>query len=216
MRTRGVESLADLEWQGVAEQPALRRAIRHRLRSFAPSLRILAEDFLAETSPIDLLGVGEEGDLHVVRIARAGHDATLLTEAIADRVWLQPRLEDWLKLSPELDLDPDAEIRALLLCPDFGPATRSAVRGFPDGCLQLIRYRCLQQRGQLEVLLERVGPTRGRPDRPRSTPAGRMQPGEPGDLARQTATAPESPTRFRTGLTDADLSGPAADLPAEV
>jgi hypothetical protein len=186
------------------------------LRRFAPSLRILAEDFLAETSPIDLLATGDEGDLHVVRIGRAGQDATLLTEALADRVWLRPRLEDWLKLSPDLDLDPDAEIRALLVCPDFGPASRTAVRGFPDGCLQLIRYRCVQQRGQLEVLLEPVEPTELGSDRPRAAPDAEIQPTSARDRTRRAGTAPASPARFRTGLTDADLSGPTADLPAEV
>ena len=50
--------MAELEWEGRPERLSLRRAIRHRLRRFDPTIRVIAEGFLAEASAIDLLAVG--------------------------------------------------------------------------------------------------------------------------------------------------------------
>ncbi|MBW2424372.1 MAG: hypothetical protein JRG86_08990, partial [Deltaproteobacteria bacterium] len=148
--------MTELVWRGTPERPALRRAIRQSLLTLNPSLRFLAEDVLAESSAIDLLAIGEEHELVAIRIADAGGDLALLTRGLADRAWLRPRIVDWLKLAPELGLAPDAAIRSLLLCPDFGPETRAATRGLPEGHVELIRYRCLRDRGQLAVLLDPI------------------------------------------------------------
>ena len=112
-KTHGVGPLAELEWGVLAEPPALRRAIRHQLRSLDRSLRILAEDFLAADSTIDLLAVGGEGELVSIRIGRPGEDAALLTRSLSDLVWLRPRTRDLLKLVPglgiEQSVDPPAD-----------------------------------------------------------------------------------------------------------
>ena len=207
--------MADPEWEGLPERPLLRRAIRHRLRNFAPSIKVVAEGFLAEASTIDLLAVGDEGEMISVRIGREGDDRALLTQSLADLAWLRPRLADFLKIAPGLGLEPSAEPRALLVCPQFSSETRAAVEIFPSGAIELLRYRCLAQRGHLSVLLDSAlplhGPSAPESEQTESRPAPSIDP--PG----QPTTPPPHPTRpsrladppssstFRTGLTDADL-----------
>jgi hypothetical protein len=165
---------------------------------------VIAEDFLAENSPIDLLATGGSGELVTARIGRRDADMRLLTQTLADRVWLRPRLEDWLKLAPELEIDPAAEIRAMLFCPDFQPETRAAVCNFPPGTIELVRYRCLRQRGQLVVLLERDQPSTVERDSTRAL-QDPLLPAPSAAPVRRRLTAPPSKSCFRTGLVDADL-----------
>lgn len=202
--------MAELEWEGRPERPSLRRAIRHRLRRFDPTLRVIAEGFLAEVSTIDLLAVGGEGELISIRIGRGGDDIALLTQSLADLTWLEPRLQDFLKLAPGLGLEPSAEPRGVLFCPQFARETQAAVDNFPARLIELATYRCLRQHGQLSVLLEPGIPTL-RPSDQRSAShadrlgararAGRQAFSEPSE----GLAGPPSPTRFRTGLTEADL-----------
>ena len=220
--------MAEFEWGLLPERPALRRAIRHQLRSLDRSLRILAEDFLASESRIDLLAVGGEGELVSIRIGQPGEDAAMLTRSLSDLVWLRPRTRDLRKLVPGLGIEPSAEARSILLCPDFQGETRLAIDNFPLS-IELMVYRCYRHRGQLNVVLEpqklqkrearpphRVPDRKERPQRrspssletlpdPSSgqssavaTPLGRSD--EPDPLRH---LAPNSD--FRTGLSDADL-----------
>jgi hypothetical protein len=204
--------MAELEWEGRPERPSLRRAIRHRLRRFDPAIRVIAEGFLTETSAIDLLAVGGEGEIISIRIGRRGDDVSLLTHALADLTWLRPRLADFLKLAPGLGLEPSAEPRAMLLCPEFARETRAAVEFFPGRSIELATYHCLRQQGRLSVLLE----TRS-PSRPQTSEPARTETQRAGPEAQTNASAPPlprrarplpiapSPSGFRTGLTDADL-----------
>ncbi len=156
--------MADLEWLGEPDRASLRRAIRHRLRHLDPTLRVVAEGFLAEQSEIDLLAVGNEGELVSIRIGRRGGDAVLLTQALSDLTWLRPRREHLLKLAPGLGLEPSAEPRALLLCPNFAPETCSAAENLPARTVGRLSYRCLRLQGQLNVLLtDEADPERARP-----------------------------------------------------
>jgi hypothetical protein len=212
MKTPGAESMAELEWEGRPERPSLRRAIRHRLRRFDPAIRVIAEGFLTETSAIDLLAVGGEGEIISIRIGRRGDDVSLLTHALADLTWLRPRLADFLKLAPGLGLEPSAEPRAMLLCPEFARETRAAVEFFPGRSIELATYHCLRQQGRLSVLLET-----GSPSRPQTSEPARTETQRAGPEAQTNASAPPlprrsrplpiapSPSGFRTGLTDADL-----------
>jgi len=212
MKTPGAESMAELEWEGRPERPSLRRAIRHRLRRFDPTIRVIAEGFLAETSAIDLLAVGDEGEIISIRIGRGGDDAALLTHALADLSWLRPRLADFLKLAPGLGLEPSAEPRAMLLCPEFARETRAAAEIFPDRSIELATYHCLRQQGQLGVLLKTESTSQ-----PKTGERTRTEPHATGREAQGIATAPTlsepprplptSPSQsgFRTGLSDADL-----------
>ena len=212
MKMPGAESMAELEWEGRPERPSLRRAIRHRLRRFDPTLRVIAEGFLAETSAIDLLAVGGEGEIISIRIGRGGDDVSLLTHALADLTWLRPRLADLLKLAPGLGLEPSAEPRAMLLCPEFARETRAAVENFPARSIELATYHCLRQQGQLSVLLETGSPSQLQPSE-----LARTETHSAGPEAQTNTSAPPlprrsrplpvapSPSGFRTGLTDADL-----------
>jgi hypothetical protein len=221
-KTLGAEFVAEFEWEGRPERPILRRAIRHRLRRFDPTIRVIAEGFLAEASAVDLLAVGGEGEIISIRIGRGGDDVALFTQALADLTWLRPRLADFLKLAPGLGLEPSAPPRAMLFCPDFARETRAAVEHFPARSIELLTYRCLRQHGQLSVLLETWNPSRARSHtvaRPSSAEHDDEHDDEhDADLAaRQASAAPTSlkpaqpradplrPSGFRTGLTDADL-----------
>ena len=220
---------------------ALRRAIRHELRQLCPGLRVIGEDFLAEASPIDLLATSPHGELTTVRIGSTDEDRQLLTSALADLAWLRPRIEDWLKLAPELEIDPSAEIRAMLLCPAFHPDTCRAVEGLPVGAIELVRYHCVRRRGPLAVLLDRVecpsleragieeslsappakraspaliSPPPSHESHPDSPRGGSQATDSSSTPPRPRLTAPPSRSCFRTGLVEADLETDRRPLPA--
>jgi hypothetical protein len=224
----GAGFLADPAPAGLPDRRTLRRAIRHELRRLDPSIRVVAEDLLTETTTVDLVGRGARGELVAIRIGRGGDDDRLLTGLLADRAWLAPRLVDWCKLAPELDLDPDAGVRGLLVCPDFQRETCSAATLLPEQAIGLIRYHCLpRQYDRWAVLLESVkldppihrpspeaisehdpfpdsAEDRSAPPAGTGSPPRRLAPSLPADGSRPRASA------FRTGLTDADLR-PASD-----
>jgi len=205
--------LAELEWESRPERASLRRAIRHQLRRFDPTVRVVAETFLAESSPIDLLAVGGEGEMISIRIGNDADidDAALLTRSLADISWLRPRLADFLKLAAGLGIEPSAEPRAMLFCPRFSPETSAAVENFPSRSIELLTYHCFRQQGQLSVLFESWAPARLQtsdrgmtesPMRTSATPQGHSP-----------LAGASSPSSFRTGLTDADLR---SDSPGEI
>lgn len=220
--------MAELEWPGRPERASLRRALRHTIRRNRPELRVIAEDFLAEATRIDLLAVGPEGELVSLRIGDEQAEATLFTRALADLSWLRPRALDLLKLAPGLGLETSTEPRAMVFCPRFSAETRAAAENLPTCSLELLEYRCLRQQGQLTLLLigpdrreptareasrvasvdpqseqPRVPPRQGPPEAPSSAaPAPSAQ---ATDLPPRRLTDPPSPSTFRTGLTDADL-----------
>jgi len=206
--------LAEFEWEGLPERHSLRRAIRHRLRRFDPTIRVVAEGFLAEGTPIDLLAVGGEGELVSIRIGTQDDDALLFTEALADLTWLRPRAEDFLKLAPGLGLEPSAEPRAMLFCPHFAAHTLAAAENFPTRSIELLSYRCLRQQGQLSVLIESWNPSASSAETRRDELVHNGRPGatESAGSPRQRAsrrpvpmTDAPSGSSFRTGLTEADL-----------
>jgi hypothetical protein len=208
----GADPLAELEWEGRPERPSLRRAIRHRLRRFDPSIRVIAEDFMAETSRVDLLAVGGEGEIISIRIGRGGDDRTLFTQALADLSWLRPRLPDFLKLAPGLGLEPSAAPRAILMCPEFSRETLAAVETCAPRSMELATYHCLRQQGRLSVLLETRSVSQQSSIARPTTITDHDRTGSRTETL--SATRPRSPeqttessrrTSFRTGLSDADL-----------
>jgi hypothetical protein len=237
----GAVSLAEYEWPGNPERASLRRALRHGLRRDAPELRVIAEDFLAESTAIDLLAVGVEGNLVSIRIGAESDESKLFTQALADIAWLRPRLLDLLKLAPGIGLEAAADPRAMIFCPHFASETRLAAESLGGTSLELFEYRCLRQQGQLVLLLERCKPSIKNPRQPQIVPAHNdRQPLEPPHTApsagrndrfsrstpeqsesvgfelenrHSSLTDPLSPSTFRTGLTDADLQlDPTVDL----
>jgi len=182
-------------------------------------MRVFAEDYLAESSPIDLLAVGGEGELIALRIGRDGDDAALLTHCLADIGWLRPRVPDFLKLAPTLGLEASAEPRAMLACPGFTRETVTAASSFAARTVELLTYHGVRERGQLRILL-------GTPDSPRLARSTKplLLEDPPSDPAEEdpaeetvphvaTATRPQaeapdpedSAGGFRTGLRDEDL-----------
>ncbi|MEM9175723.1 MAG: hypothetical protein AAGC67_10850, partial [Myxococcota bacterium] len=119
--------MAELEWQEPIETGSLRRALRQALRRARPGWRVVAEGFLGATTPIDLLAIGERGELICVRAsADADGGALLLARALSDLGWIAPRVADLHKLAPELGLSPLARPRAQLFATEFDPDVLAA------------------------------------------------------------------------------------------
>ncbi len=197
--------MAELAWTEATEPASLRRALRHALRRRSPELRVVAEGFLATASPMDLLAVGAQGELVSVRIASgasAAEGALLLTRSLADLSWLRPRAADLAALSPGLGLAPGAEPRAVLVAPAFDAELMAAAEALPRQSLELVVWRGLRQRGQLELILESGAP-RTQPPVPAPAPGPGRSTAAPAE--RRGLTDPPSTSAFRTGLTDDDL-----------
>lgn len=206
--------MADLEWTGAIEPASLRRALRGALRQQAPELRLIAEDFFAEESPMDLLAVGTNGELVSVRISMNSDPASaalLFARGLADLSWLRLRHQDLLKLAPGLGLEVGAEPRSVMLCPEFGQELRRAAENLPDPAVRFLTFRSLRQQGQLMLLLEPQKPALTRAQASEATPAT-TAPLESAPVVAQPisasalrSTAHPSSSTFRTGLRDEDL-----------
>ena len=203
--------MGELESESQPEPASLRRAIRHQLRRFDPTVRVVAETFLAESSPIDLLAVGGEGEMISIRIGGDEDDAALLTHSLADLTWLRPRLADFLKLAAGLGIDPSAEPRAMLFCRRFRSETGAAVENFPSRAIELLTYHCFLQQGQLSVLFEPWTPSRSQASDLGVTVS--PSPASPSTRDHSPLAGAPNPSGFRTGLTDADLRN---DSPGEI
>jgi hypothetical protein len=213
--------MAEIEWETTPKRPSLRRAVRHQTQNLDRPCRVIAENFLAADSRMDLFCVGNEGELVSLRITDVGDDAGGLTRSLSDLVWLHARTKDLGKLMPDLGIQPSAEARAILLCPDFRPETQAAIEFLPAGSVTLIRYRCYRHRGQLSVLLEgaasevhsRAHPHtdgRGGTADPATSvleaPQSTLRKSSDQTSALGTVQSePESAGSFRTGLCDGDL-----------
>ena len=202
--------MAELEWQGPIEPGSLRRALRQALRRTSTGWRVVAEEFLAATTPIDLLAIGESGELICIRATEPDADdggARQLASAISDLSWLAPRISDLHKLAPELGLSPLALPRVALFAPEFAPDVAAAAehlsRLLGRDRIGLARYRPLHHQGQLTLLLEPVKSEFAARTSPRSS-AHTPPPTSTAPPAR-TLVDPPSPSAFRTGLTEADL-----------
>jgi hypothetical protein len=146
--------MAERESAGPVERPTLRRAVRHALRRIAPGIRVVAEDFLTVASRIDLLGVGREGELVSVRVARHGEEAALFAQVLGDLAWLRPRAADLAKLAPGLGIEPSAAPRAVLLAPVLDPVILAAAATVDAVGVELRGYRCWRERGRLTAWID--------------------------------------------------------------
>lgn len=179
---------------------------------------MIAEDFLAESTQIDLLAVGPSGELVSIRATAddaPAASAQLLVRGLADATWLRRRASDLAKLAQEIELLPNAMPRVILFSPHFDPETISAAQSFARDRIDLHRYRCMKQQGQLTLLIEPV--KFGTVDSSVDSNASRIEaedrlheiPPKPETRTRPAVptglTDPPSPSAFRTGLTDADL-----------
>lgn len=174
---------------------ALVSAVARRLPSVVSGFQLIAENWLAESSRIDLLGTAD-GDVVIACIADRGRELEGLGRALAHTQWVQPRLSDWLKLAPQLDFSPDSTVRSVLVCASMSPETRAAAEALPEGLATLYHARWLENASGADVLLDPI--TKG--DIPAS-PAAVFSPPTVASVAERR----KSGEGFRTGLTDADL-----------
>lgn len=211
--------MAESVWQGSVPPASLRRAMRHALRSFAPDLRVVAEEYLGESSAIDLLAVGPRGELVCVRIAppddtaeaAAAAEAQLLVRGLSDLDFMGARVGNLHELAPNLGLEATALPRVVLAAPRFGGEVRSAIRVIAPGRVELIEYRCRNVRGQLTLLLEALPADPGATGLAASSPATHARRPPDAEEPPQRPDASEAPdSGFRTGLSDADLRLEAA------
>jgi len=178
--------LVDLTLADPPRGPQLLERLRTRLSEIVPSLRLIAESVLGADSNIDFVGVEATGRVVLIFVGEEGDDLELIGRAVAQRAWVEPRIRDWIQLAPNLGMRPGAGTRAVLLCPSFRHETEVAAAALGDQAVSLLRYRCLQNGGNLEILIE---------------PVAR-------EIARSAApTTPDHSSRpaFRTGLSHEDL-----------
>ena len=162
-----------------------------RLHAVVPGFRPLASDLLADRSRIDVFGVAEDGGPVLALIGQDGEELILLARALAQREWLAPRLPDWLKLAPDLGVRSELPVRALVLCPGFGPESQAALGSLEGGSVQLVAWRYVRNGSEGDLLLEPLAPAGGGPPGP---------------------DVPDAPAGFRTGLTERDLGLSEAEL----
>jgi len=179
--------MSDFAFPPSPSRTELLRRLRRHIGALDPSLHILAEEILGEGSVIDLVTVDSSGQVVLVMLGESGQDMALLTRALAQRAWVRARIRDWLKLAPELDLRPDAGVRAILLCPTFHQETRAAAADLGKEVVELATYRCLQGEGRTSLWVELL-------ENSSST------------LASSRDEPPAHTTSFRSGLTEEDFN----------
>jgi len=128
--------------------------LRVRLGEVVPALRLIAEGVLGDEARIDFVGVEPTGRVVLILVGEADEDLELIARAVAQRAWVEPRIRDWIQLAPNLGLRPGAGARAVLLCPSFRRETESAAGALGDAVVSLVRYRCLRNGSELEILVE--------------------------------------------------------------
>lgn len=173
----------------------LRRDVARQLPQLDPALRVVAENIMGLTTPIDLLTVNDRGEVSLILLALEGeNDAALLTRSLAQRAWVAVRICDWAKLAPELELAASAPVRAILLAPSFGAETRAAALSLGARIVRLVRYVAVRAGSEHGLLLEPIDSE--------GEPATLLAGWENGPAAR----APAGPLpEFRSHLSDADL-----------
>jgi hypothetical protein len=156
--------------------------LRARASALWPALRVIAEEVLGADATIDWVALEPGGRAVVVLVGEAGQDLELVTRALAQRAWLEPRIRDWQQLAPRIGLRPEAGVRALLICPAFRGEALAAARSLGPEVLSLATYRCVRDGSGISVLLEAESAT-----------------------AAATNGSGPPPEPFRTGLSALDL-----------
>lgn len=163
--------MVDLKLANPPRRSQLLEGLRGRLCEVVPALRLIAEGVLGADASIDFVGVEPTGRVVLILVGEEGDDLELIGRAVAQRAWVEPRIRDWIQLAPNLGVRPGAGARAVLLCPSFRHETEVAAAALGDPAVCLLRYRCLLNAGNLEILIEPIarevarGSTPPRPDR---------------------------------------------------
>jgi hypothetical protein len=162
---------------------ARRRALREALGSEWQRVRVLAEDVLGAESRIDWVAVGPDGETLLVLLGEPGRDLELIARGLAQRVFVEARLADWLQFAPDLGVRPELGVALLLLCPAFGAEALAAARALGPGRVALATCHFAPEGQALRAFLTPI-------ELGASAPA-------------ESSTAPRA--EFRTGLSDEDL-----------
>ena len=177
----------------------LQAQIRAEVEHLEPAWRVIAEGVLGLEDRIDLIAIDGRGRLVVTLLGLAGDDdRMLLTRLIAQRAWVMARIGDWAQLAPELELDPEAPVRGVLMAPDFCAQTRESVAQLEDLGLELIRYTSLRSRGRPQLGLSPVEISKARFSDTETRALGRGRSKPAGSV-------------FRSGLSEEDLGLPRLD-----
>jgi len=183
-----MRALPDLGITPLPARSELRQSLREQVAAMDPPLRVLASELMGATSIVDLLAVDGTGTVVVLLIGEKGEDLELFTRALAQREWVQPRLRDWVQLAPSLQINADARVRVLLLCPSFQEETLLAARGPAGRDVELGLLRWVRNGSHGAALVELMHPANADAPRPASNDAS------------------AEPTTFRSGLTEQDLN----------
>ena len=167
----------------------LRSRLGRSLASLEPGLRVLAEDVLGLETSLDFVGADASGRLVLVLVAEPGRELEAIADALAQSCFLAPRVKDWRKLAPELPVDPERGVRALVVAPEFCARACAAAEALGPDRLELVRSRPASSDAVGELELRRVAE---RPAEHRAQPAAPRWAGE-------------AESAFRSGLSDADL-----------
>lgn len=174
----------------------VRRWLREGFDDLGEPVRVLAEDVLgAGDERIDWIAVLRSGRAVVGLLATERPPPGFLESGLVQRAWVGARLRDWQKLAPGLDVRADLRPVLLLLAPELPPSLEVAAREADASTLWIVRYAFERRGTSVRAVLRRE---RGA-DTPAPEPAAEIPSGD-------------RPLRslFRTGLSDEDLSPPAA------
>jgi hypothetical protein len=153
---RRITRLADLTLAEPPRRPQLVEGLRTRLSEVVPAFRLIAEGVLGANSNIDFVGVEPTGRVVLILVGEENEDLELVARAVAQRAWVEPRIRDWIQLAPNLGVRPGAGVRVVVLCPSFRHETEAAAAALGDQAVSLVRYRCLLNGGNLQILLEPI------------------------------------------------------------
>jgi len=189
----GARTLSEIQVTPPHSAAELQAQMRAEVEHLDPAWRVIAEGVLGLEDRIDLLAIDGRGRIVVTLLGLAGEDdRMLLTRLIAQRAWVMARTGDWAQLAPELELDPEAPVRGVLMAPDFCAQTRASVAQLEELGLELIRYSSLRSRGRPQLVLSPVDiPHPGFSKKETLSP----RPGRP----------KPSGSVFRSGLSEEDL-----------
>ncbi len=180
--------MSDLSLTTPPARAELLRQLGERLTELIPGARLLAERLLGADSRIDFVTADPSGRVILVIVGEEGQDLELIGRGLAQRAWIEPRLRDWLQLSPSLGIRPEVAIKVWLLSPSVRPESVAAANQVGSDTLAWAVYRCIRNGSQIETVLEILSA-------PPTTPA----------QARALEPSPADASGFRTGLSDADL-----------
>lgn len=184
---------SDLRLADPPPRAELLQELRAQLPAAEPGLRVIAQELLGADSRIDFVGVDAAARVVVVCVGEREYDVALLARGLAQRAWVTPRVDDWLKLAPDLGARAASGVRLLLLAPRFAAETETAASALGDDRPELWTYTCVRNGSGVAVLLAPPSGATGPPPAP-PRPSTQGPPAEP-------TAAPA----FRTGLDESEL-----------